>query len=115
MSDSIRLNRREFARTAGSAAAASLLFPNLPQSFAGNQRRRYAIVGTGIRGTSMWGAELFKHYSDVIEFVGLCDLTSVDFSWYLDVFHGADYFRRWHRLKSKGGSLWVHKATHHST
>ena len=38
---------------------------------------------------------------------------SVDFSWYLDVFHGSDYFRRWHRLKSKGGSLWVHKATHH--
>ncbi|HEV2764393.1 MAG TPA: Gfo/Idh/MocA family oxidoreductase [Pyrinomonadaceae bacterium] len=40
-------------------------------------------------------------------------VTSVDFSWYLDVQHGADYFRRWHRLKSKGGSLWVHKATHH--
>jgi predicted dehydrogenase len=38
---------------------------------------------------------------------------SVDFSWYLDVNHGADYFRRWHRLKSKGGSLWVHKASHH--
>jgi predicted dehydrogenase len=38
---------------------------------------------------------------------------SVDFSWYLDVIHGADYFRRWHRLRSKGGSLWVHKATHH--
>lgn len=40
-------------------------------------------------------------------------VTSVDFSWYLDVHHGADYFRRWHRLKSKGGSLWVHKASHH--
>ena len=40
-------------------------------------------------------------------------IISVDFSWYLDVYHGADYFRRWHRLKSKGGSLWVHKATHH--
>ena len=38
---------------------------------------------------------------------------SVDFHWYLDVYHGADYFRRWHRLRSKGGSLWVHKATHH--
>jgi predicted dehydrogenase len=38
---------------------------------------------------------------------------SVDFSWYLDVRHGADYFRRWHRLKAKGGSLLVHKATHH--
>ena len=37
----------------------------------------------------------------------------MDFSWYLDTSHGADYFRRWHRLKSKGGSLWVHKASHH--
>jgi len=40
-------------------------------------------------------------------------VTSVDFSWYLDTTHGADYFRRWHRLKSGGGSLWVHKSTHH--
>ena len=40
-------------------------------------------------------------------------VTSVDFSWFLDTRHGADYFRRWHRLKSGGGSLWVHKATHH--
>jgi len=40
-------------------------------------------------------------------------VTSVDFSWYLDTRHGADYFRRWHRLKSGGGSLWVHKSTHH--
>ena len=40
-------------------------------------------------------------------------VSSVDFSWYLDTRHGADYFRRWHRLRSKGGSLWVHKATHH--
>jgi predicted dehydrogenase len=38
---------------------------------------------------------------------------SVDFAWYLDVYHGADYFRRWHRLKNGGGSLLVHKATHH--
>lgn len=40
-------------------------------------------------------------------------LTSVDFHWYLDVFHGADYFRRWHRLRKHGGSLLVHKSTHH--
>jgi predicted dehydrogenase len=40
-------------------------------------------------------------------------IVSVDFNWYLDVYHGASYFRRWHRLKSKGGSLLVHKATHH--
>lgn len=41
------------------------------------------------------------------------DLTSVDFHWYLDTSHGASYFRRWHRLMEKGGSLWVHKASHH--
>ena len=38
---------------------------------------------------------------------------SVDFNWFLDTSHGADYFRRWHRLRSKSGSLWVHKASHH--
>ncbi|CAD5266700.1 MULTISPECIES: Gfo/Idh/MocA family protein [unclassified Imperialibacter] len=40
-------------------------------------------------------------------------LTSVDFHWYLNVYHGADYFRRWHRLVENSGSLWVHKASHH--
>ncbi len=40
-------------------------------------------------------------------------ITSVDFHWYLNTYHGASYFRRWHGLKDKGGSLWVHKATHH--
>lgn len=41
------------------------------------------------------------------------EITSVDFAWYLDTRHGADYFRRWHGYKRGGGSLWVHKATHH--
>ncbi|HSK13342.1 MAG TPA: Gfo/Idh/MocA family oxidoreductase, partial [Phnomibacter sp.] len=41
------------------------------------------------------------------------DITSVDFNWYLNVYHGADYFRRWHAYTRYGGSLWVHKATHH--
>jgi len=40
-------------------------------------------------------------------------ITSVDFHWYLNVYHGADYFRRWHSIMAKSGSLWVHKATHH--
>jgi predicted dehydrogenase len=40
-------------------------------------------------------------------------VTSVDFSWVLDTVHGADYFRRWHRDKSRSGGLFVHKASHH--
>jgi predicted dehydrogenase len=41
------------------------------------------------------------------------EVVSVDFHWYLDVQHGADYFRRWHAFLAHAGSLFVHKATHH--
>lgn len=41
------------------------------------------------------------------------DAHSVDFHWYLDTDHGADYFRRWHRRMADSGGLFVHKATHH--
>jgi predicted dehydrogenase len=41
------------------------------------------------------------------------DVVSVDFHWYLDTEHGADYFRRWHAYMEWSGSLFVHKATHH--
>jgi predicted dehydrogenase len=224
MSESNFLTRREFVKAAGSAAAASLFLTNPSTASTRTRRRRYAMIGTGHRGSGMWGGDLVQRYSDVLEFVGLCDINpkrvaaarqligvecptftnfdemmdkakpdllmvttvdafhrdyiikgldrgidvmtekpmvidekqcqavldaekrndrkivvtfnyryapkhqkikeillsgeigrviSVDFSWYLDVRHGADYFRRWHRLKRGGGSLWVHKATHH--
>ena len=41
------------------------------------------------------------------------EVTAIDFRWYLDRVHGADYFRRWHRYKDKSGGLLVHKSTHH--
>ena len=40
-------------------------------------------------------------------------VTSVHFEWALDTVHGADYFRRWHRLKANSGGLFIHKASHH--
>lgn len=40
-------------------------------------------------------------------------ITSVDFHWYLNTHHGASYFRRWHGERDKGGTLLVHKSTHH--
>jgi predicted dehydrogenase len=216
------VTRREFIAKGGAATAVSLLPGNAHA--APPARRRYALVGTGVRGTAMWGRSVVQRYSDVVEFVGLCDVNplrlevgrkligvdcptftrldemldkvkpealmvttvdathaecittalqrgidvltekpmvideaqcravldaekqsgkqlvvtfnyryapkhqkikevllsgeigkvaSVDFSWYLDIQHGADYFRRWHRLREKSGSLWVHKASHH--
>jgi predicted dehydrogenase len=218
--------RRDVLKVAGGAAAvvaAATLMPTSSPSLTPD-RRRYAIVGTGSRGSGMWGRDLVRRYDDLLEFVGLCDVnpvrvevargwlgvdcptftdfdrmcdtvkpellaittvdaahadyivraldrgievitekpmviderqcqavldaekrngrgiivtfnarytpkhihikeilqgaelgrvTSVDLNWYLDVHHGADYFRRWHRLKSQGGSLFVHKASHH--
>jgi len=40
-------------------------------------------------------------------------LTSVDFHWYLNTYHGASYFRRWHGERDMSGTLLLHKATHH--
>ena len=40
-------------------------------------------------------------------------ITSVDFHWYLNTYHGASYFRRWHGERDKGGTLLLHKASHH--
>ena len=188
------------------------------------KRRRYALIGTGHRGSTMWGRDLLRGWHDTLELVALCDinplraersrnvigsnapiytsveqtmaeakpelvivttkdathddiivaaleggadvitekpmtttpekirrirdaekrtgrkvsvsfnyrfaptaarlrqlllegaigtLTSVDFHWYLDTIHGADYFRRWHAYVKNSGSLFVHKATHH--
>ena len=224
MSDKKAINRRDFVKVGGAAAASVMLAGTMAASVTPLARKRYALIGTGHRGTSMWGKDIFEKYANEVEFVALCDknikraeagkkligascptftdfdemvaktkpdllmvttvdsthseiitralakgidvitekpmvteavqaqaiidaekrhkrnitvafnyryspkhqkmkeildsgeigkITSVDFSWYLDVRHGADYFRRWHRLKSAGGSLWVHKATHH--
>ena len=40
-------------------------------------------------------------------------ITSAEYYEYLDYEHGADYFRRWHRLRKNSGTLLVHKSTHH--
>jgi len=218
------MTRRDFVTAAGGAAVGALVAGQTPLASAQTAKRRYAIVGTGVRGIGMWGRPIVRDYSDLVEFVGLCDInplrvevakkqigvscptftnfdemltkakpdlvmvttvdafhsqylvrtmergidvmtekpmvidevqcrnvlaaekktgrklivthnyryapkhqkikellmsgeigtiTSVDFNWFLDTTHGADYFRRWHRLRSKSGSLWVHKASHH--
>ncbi|MGB7297254.1 MAG: Gfo/Idh/MocA family oxidoreductase [Candidatus Aminicenantales bacterium] len=222
------LSRREFlASSAVALGAASLSLTGSGAIFGQetpSKRQKVALVGTGVRGSSLWGRDLIKNYADVLEMVGLCDInpirleyaknymgatcptftdfgrmiqvtrpdavivttmdsfhakyiclamesgcrpitekpmctdekmvqeildterrtgqkltvtfnyrygpdamkikeilmggeigevTSVDFNWYLDVDHGASYFRRWHAFKQFSGSLLVHKASHH--
>ncbi|MFC1562765.1 Gfo/Idh/MocA family protein, partial [candidate division KSB1 bacterium] len=221
-------SRREFlGKTISTGVAVSAVPFIKKSSIYGKQsskKYRIALIGTGSRGTGMWGANLIHDWSDCVELVGLCDpnkkrveiakgiirtnaptftdfdemmkttkpdmlivttvdathykyitggmeygsdiitekpmatdeeqcqaiidaqkktrkkiivtfnyrygavhekakevllsgdigrITSLDFHWYLDINHGADYFRRWHAFKEKSGSLFVHKATHH--
>jgi predicted dehydrogenase len=219
------MKRRDFiTTTAGVAVGTSVLTNPVGAAMAPAAKKRLALVGVGDRGTSFWGKRIVDNYSDITEFVGLCDInpgrlevakknmgvncpvfsdfdemitktkpdmvivttvdsnhhhfiiramelgvdvltekplttdevkaqaildaekrtgkkvivgfnyrygtlftaikeqlaknqigkiTSVDFHWYLNTYHGADYFRRWHSERDKGGTLLVHKATHH--
>jgi predicted dehydrogenase len=221
------ITRRDFVVTTAKAAAGAVLLNQMPDIGVSKPmatKRRLAMVGTGHRGTGMWGTSVLRDYGDLVEFVGLCDInpgraetakqmlgvscptftdfeemlrttkpetvivttvdgthhtfiaralemgcdvitekpmttdetklkvildaarksksklimahnyrypptaakikellmqervgriTSVDFHWYLDVYHGADYFRRWHRLRESSGTLLNHKSSHH--
>ena len=231
MKNNKNISRRQFLTMSGALAGTVLIDPKsslfASEKISADQnlkKSRAALVGTGHRGTGMWGNSVVKEYANLVEFVGLCDinpgrlevgkqligvscptftdfekmmretkpdvlivttddnthdqfiirgmelgadiicekpmatderkiqsiidaekrtgktcritfnyrysphrakmweilrsgeigkLTSIDFHWYLDTSHGADYFRRWHRLVEKSGSLWVHKASHH--
>lgn len=50
---------------------------------------------------------------EVIRSGEIGEVTSVHFEWVLDTVHGADYFRRWHRIKTNSGGLLIHKSSHH--
>ena len=69
------MERRRFIKGTGLAVGAALLYSPL-NSIARNSgilKKRIALVGTGIRGTSLWGKTLNKRYGANVEFVGLCD------------------------------------------
>jgi predicted dehydrogenase len=70
-------SRRHFFEGMGSLGTALLVGGASPPARAGvppgSKKLRYALVGTGHRGSGMWGAQVQKSYSDVVEFVGLCD------------------------------------------
>jgi predicted dehydrogenase len=71
---------------------------------------------TGKKVTVTFNYRYSPHRQKIYELLregAIGKVTSVDFHWYLDTRHGADYFRRWHRLRENSGSLWVHKASHH--
>src|SRR5262249_37399687 len=70
------VTRRSLIAGASAVAGGSVLASST-SAFSGtapSKRRRYAIVGTGHRGSGMWGQGVAKTYSDAVEFVGLYDI-----------------------------------------
>jgi len=69
------LPRRAFLGNAGTFIAGSLMASSLSRAaVAQGKKIKVVLVGTGIRGTSFWGKNLVERYSDILEFVGLCDI-----------------------------------------
>ena len=75
-----KISRRHFLAATGAITGAALLNPlsevaakAVENPNVAGKKLRLAIVGTGGRGTSMWGYDFMKSYPDYIEFVGLCD------------------------------------------
>ena len=71
------ITRREFVASSTKIAAGALLLNQIPSIVTSKTRApklRLAMVGTGHRGTGMWGTSVLKSYSDIVEFVGLCDI-----------------------------------------
>jgi predicted dehydrogenase len=75
-----------------------------------------AVARTGRRVTVTFNYRYNPIHEKVRELLAggaIGEIGSVHFEWLLDVRHGADYFRRWHREKANSGGLLVHKASHH--
>lgn len=70
-------------------------------------------------GRTVWVAFNARHGAGTMEIKRILDsgelgkLISAEFHEFLDIDHGAAYFRRWHGKKEFSGSLLVHKASHH--
>ena len=72
------IGRRAFIAKTGAAT----LFASATAGAAGRKspemkssgKLRTVLVGTGIRGVSLWGKTIAENYADVVEFVGLCDI-----------------------------------------
>lgn len=66
-----------------------------------------------IMGFNYRYGSIFTRLKEMLSAGSIGDVTSVDFNWYLNNYHGASYFRRWHGIREKGGTLLLHKAAHH--
>jgi predicted dehydrogenase len=75
-----------------------------------------AEVRTGQNVLVTFNARHGRYSEEIKQVLGsgvLGRITSAEFHEYLDVDHGASYYRRWHGKAKYSGTLLLHKASHH--
>ena len=72
MTKKTNVSRRDFLVSGSAAVVGIAVNPNIVLGKKKN-KMKVALVGTGIRGNSMWGRSVVREYQDEVEFVGLCD------------------------------------------
>jgi len=68
------MERRTFLGYTAAAGASLMLHPFETFAIPPGKKIRLALVGTGARGSSLWGREIIKTFGEVTEFVGLSDI-----------------------------------------
>ena len=68
------MKRSEFIRNTSIATAGLILSGSIPALAGGFAKKRIAVVGMGHRGTGFWGRTVVQNFSDVVDYVGLCDI-----------------------------------------
>ena len=71
-----RITRKDFLKTTGALAGGALISAPAISKASGHFRnkRRLALVGTGVRGVSMFGRSLRQNYSDSVDLISICDI-----------------------------------------
>jgi predicted dehydrogenase len=71
------MNRRKFIQNSTTVMTASVLATHSIANnalFTSSGKKKVAIIGTGVRGISMFGKGIIQNYTDYVEIVGLCDI-----------------------------------------
>ena len=68
------MERRTFMKFTAAAGASLMLHPFESFAIPPGKKLRLALVGTGARGSSLWGREIIKNFGEITEFAGLCDI-----------------------------------------
>ena len=71
------LSRRSFIKKTGAIVGGSMIaavpFSSMASSKRSNEKKKIALVGTGVRAIGTYGKQMLEEYDDHLEMIGICD------------------------------------------